>query len=228
MSAFLEVFMLFKTLSIKKVYHIGTMDISKRSSFNFEGKGLSVSVTPREWLNICKGNISGNNNLLFNPNARFALYNLTNELKEELISYGLNQKFIKEKNIYSYSYYDDEMEMECIEYSESVESLIDEFEDKDGIVKQNIFIATDKMKKQMLPIKFEEKEPFTELFTLFIQAKFPIYDGIWINSDIDVLKYQAPAGTIFDHKLENWKTEIVSDSFLPDLIEDFIPKILTY
>lgn len=220
--------MLFKTLSIKKVYHIGTMDASKRSSFNVEGKGLSVSVTPREWLKICKGCISGNNNLLFNPNSRFALYNLTEELKKELILYGLNKGYIKEKNIYFYSYYDDEMEMESIEYSDSIESLVDEFEDENGIVKQNIFIATDKMKKRMLPIKFEEKNPFTEIFTLFVQAKFPIYDGVWINSDIDVLRYQAPAGTIFDHKIKNWKKEIVPDSFFPDIIEEFIPKILTY
>jgi len=49
--------MMNNTLPIKKlnkVYHVGTMDITKKSFDSYEGSGLSISLHPEEWKKINK------------------------------------------------------------------------------------------------------------------------------------------------------------------------------
>lgn len=221
---------MFKTLSIKKVFHIGSMEEGNRRSHNFEGKGLSVSITPREWLRICRGNISGQSNQLFNPNARFALFFLNEELERELILFGLKNNYIKEQNVYVYNYYDDEMEEELQSIFISKEDALEELEEDElenlELIKK--YKSSSLLKKTLSPVDINEYNPFRNIFSLYIQEKHKNIDGIWYNSDIDVLRYQAPSGLIFDHKIECWTRKKIEDNQLPDLIEENIPKILTY
>jgi len=42
------------------------------------------------------------------------------------------------------------------------------------------------------------------LLTIFVE-KTTNYDGIWWNDKLDVSKYSAARGVIFNSKLNNWK-----------------------
>tara|TARA_Y100001960_G_scaffold334053_1_gene444237 strand:+ start:15348 stop:16016 length:669 start_codon:yes stop_codon:yes gene_type:complete len=222
--------MLFKTLSIKKVFHVGTMNPKLRSSFNIEqAKGLSISTNPREWIRIGKGQIAGEFNSLFNPNARFALYNKSKELINTLSEYALDKGLVMKKQKAAVRYYDDEIEEEIIEYFESMSDAFDNFDEDADIENVEVLIPTNKLHKLMQPIRVDEVNPFRALFSLYVSEKYSDYDGVWHNpQEICVLKYQAPAGSIFDHKLKDWTQHIIEESELPDLIEEHIPKILTY
>ena len=105
----------------------------------------------------------------------------------------------------------------------------DNFDEDADIENVDVLIPTNKLHKLMQPIRVDEVNPFRALFSLYVSEKYSDYDGVWHNpQEICVLKYQAPAGSIFDHKLKDWTQHIVEESELPDFIEEHIPKILTY
>lgn len=209
---------MFQTIQIQEVFHIGTLDESKRTSLNYEGKGLSISLHPKEWQIICRGKISGKPFSLINPNSKFAVFNKNDDLLETLAYFGLINNYVTEVKKISFTYYDDEAECEFIEYFNSVEDFEDSWGDeKFKII--DILSPTNTLRELMSPVSVSDEDPYVELFNLYIQKHFDDYDGLWFNRPLDVLSYQAPAGLIFDHKKDNWEMNSVSDSMMPPLTE---------
>ncbi len=209
---------MFKTIQVQDVYHIGTLMKSQRSSLNYEGKGLSVSVHPKEWRIICRGKIEGNPFLLSNTDCKLAVFNKSDALLSTLQHFGMINGLITVEQQFSYTYYDDEAKSHFIECFKTVESLQAEHDDDDiDFEMVDVVVPTEKLIKAMTPVKVSDVNPFEELFNIYIQERFEDYDGIWFNRPLDVLCYQAPAGLIFDHKKENWLIQQVEEHTLPEL-----------
>lgn len=207
---------MFKTIQVKELFHIGTMKESERTSLNYEGKGLSVSLHPREWQIICRGKMNGNPFKLSNENSLFAVYEYSDFLFSTLRHFGIQNGYVTEEQKILYRYFDDECQEHFVEYFNSVEDFKEEYEGEEYETEDTL-IATEKMKDSMKPVSCPQINPLEELFNLYIQEKFEEYDGVWFNRPIDVICYQAPAGLIFDHKKENWLVEQVEEHSLPDL-----------
>lgn len=208
---------MFKTIEVQNVYHIGTLDETKRSSLNYEGKGLSVSLHPKEWRIICRGKIEGQPFLLSNNECKLAVFNLTNELLSTLQHFGIMNQLVTSEQIISYTYYDDEAQSDFIEYFATVEEFRDSYDDDEDFEISDVIVPTNKLINAMKPVNVSDINPFESLFNLYIQDKFEDYDGIWFNRPINVLCYQAPAGLIFDHKKTNWHIQQVEEHNLPEL-----------
>ena len=108
-----------QTLNIKNLYHIGTLNIDDRTSHNFEGKGLSVSVNPREWYQIARGQISGKPFLFSKETSKIALME-DSKIISILEKWAIENKLATTKEVYSYTYFDDDVGRELVSYFASV------------------------------------------------------------------------------------------------------------
>jgi hypothetical protein len=193
---------------ISKVFHVGEMDIKNKSKFSLEGSGLSVSINPDEWRKIAQ---LGDRELylLTNPNGVFVDGNkLNKQQKTNVISWGLENGYISQKETYKVCWYDDEMEddvcMEFPTYDEAKEEAGDEEDGKTIEVNKGGMLPTSKLISTSMQGRIEPSQTFDLLLTIFLE-KTTNYDGIWWNDKLDVVKYSAPRGVIFNSKLNNWK-----------------------
>ena len=71
--------------TIGDLYHVGTMDITRKSKFSHEWNGLSVSNCPDEWCQITEGHTHGDLFHLSKPDLKLLdYYALTTEEKEQI------------------------------------------------------------------------------------------------------------------------------------------------
>lgn len=151
---------MFKTIEVQNVYHIGTLDETKRSSLNYEGKGLSVSLHPKEWRIICRGKIEGQPFLLSNNECKLAVFNLTNELLSTLQHFGIMNQLVTSEQIISYTYYDDEAQSDFIEYFATVEEFRDSYDDDEDFEISDVIVPTNKLINAMKPVNVSDINPF--------------------------------------------------------------------
>jgi hypothetical protein len=189
---------------INKLFHVGNMNINDKSNFSLEGSGLSVSVNPKEWRKIAQ---LGDKDLyiLTNPNGVFVDGNkLNKQQKNNVIGWGVENGYIIQEETYRVYYYDDELEqkvyMEFSTYKEAERQAADVNDIK--IYKAGIK-PTEKLKIETKQNKIDISQAFDLLLTLYVENETN-YDGIWWNDKLDVSKYSAPRGVIFNSKLNNW------------------------
>jgi len=206
-----------ETLNLKNVYHIGTLNIEDRTNHNFEGKGVSVSVNPREWQAIARGQLSGRSYLFLKENAKFAV--LDDEVLIDIKQWALKKNYITFSNIYGYEYFDDDIGRELCNVYKTLEEAQEEDLEEDDLKILSVSLPTKELKNIMKPVDVSEINPFQSLFGLYIQEKLPDYDGVWFDAELDPLGMTAPAGLIFDNKFKMWDKKEVKWNELPEKIE---------
>ena len=99
------------TINISELYHIGSMDITLKSSHSYEGSGLSVSIHPTEWQKIYKMS-SDEIYKLSKDNGVFLDYlKLSDNDITQIIEWGINDKLVEKTNIYRFWYIDEDQDM---------------------------------------------------------------------------------------------------------------------
>ena len=198
----------FKKRKITKVFHVGEMNIKNKSKFSLEGSGLSVSINPNEWRKIAK---LGDKELhiLTNPNGIFVDGNkLNKQQKNNVISWGVENGYISQKETYKVCWYDDEMEDDvCMEFTTYDEAKVEAEYGRTIEVNKGGLLPTSKLISTSMQGRIEPSQTFDLLLTIFVE-KTTNYDGIWWNDKLDVMKYSAPRGVIFNSKLNNWKIRL--------------------
>lgn len=185
------------------------MDVKNRTSHNFEGKGLSISFHPDAWRRIARGQVSGSTYCLTRHDGKFAV--MKSEDIEILKLWGLNKGLVTQENSYSYTYWDDDLDRELVDYFDSMNEALDSWEcDESDIEKTTILKPTIKLKTALAPIKICEHDPYQYLFGLYIKEHHPELDGVWFDHILDVAALSAPAGLIFDDKVYLWKNRILA------------------
>jgi len=195
---------IYPTRKITKVYHVGEINIKSKSKFSLEGSGLSVSNNPEEWRRIVKLD-NKETHILTNVNGVFVEGNKLNKhQKNNIISWGLKNNYITETETFKVCWYDDEMESNiCMEFTTYEEAKEEAGDDRIIKVNKNGILPTNKLNLLSMQNKIEPSQTFDLLLTIFIE-KNTNYDGVWWNDKLDVLKYSAPRGVIFNTKLNNW------------------------
>jgi len=192
-------------INLKKVYHVGSMDINKKSSTSHEGSGLSVSVNPNEWQKI-NPRTSGDLFELTKENGTFCDRHKLNKLnKETIIAWGVEHQYVTQQVTYRYYYYDDELESEVYQEFSTIEQAQQEA-DEDGDIrpyKQGLQ-PTQKLEHASQQSKIDTSSAFDYLLTVYVE-QVTDFDGVWWNDKLDVSKYSAPRGVIFNNKLNSWK-----------------------
>ena len=65
---------------------------------------------------------------------------------------------------------------------------------------------TKKLEMVTMQSKISTTQTFDLLLTVYVENETD-YDGIWWNDELDVSKYSAPRGVIFNSKLKEWSVK---------------------
>ena len=98
----------------------------------------------------------------------------------------------------------DEIEDELCMFFDNKNDAIDEAGDYGvDIIIDKGYKATNKLKQMSLQKSIGIDNTFDILLTVYLDNNTE-YDGIWWEEELDVLKYSAPRGVIFNSKLKTW------------------------
>jgi len=193
--------------TLKGLYHVGTLDASKKRD-GYEGAGLSVSTHPDAWKQIARGHVTGDTHSATKEGNKFLdAHGLSAAHNEQIKQWALENDYLAQQETVTVCYYDDEMEDDLCstfnsmadaeaEYDEELEHM-DVSVDKGGIV------PTDKLKKETRQNRIESTGVLE--FVLPIFAEQQGLDGVWWQDKLDVNRYSAPRGVIVPSKIKSWK-----------------------
>lgn len=210
------------------LYHVGSMNINKKSRESYEGNGLSVSMCPSAWESIAR--ISNFNVWKLKKENINLLdyYRVPNNIREDITSWGIENGYLKEVfGRYSYCYYNEELGRDvvilCSSFKEALEEacLDDMYEtyedfinsedgDEDMIYPTKSYKPTEKLKSISL-IDVSEKDSVEQNFLIYIE-NYTDYDGVYWNEELDTIGLTAPRGVIFNKSLDSFSIELVSNS----------------
>lgn len=189
------------TKRLKKVYHVGDIDLNKKSKNSLEGSGLSISLHPEAWKQISETTY-GDTHTLLNDNGIFLdYYKLKASQKNEIINWGVDNGYVELKETYRV-YYDDGSYVEFEDYEKAKYEAGDEYKLKSN--KKGGLIPTEKLRIETHQQKIDILQSFDLLLTVYTE-KNTNFDGVWWNDRLDVYENSAPRGVIFNSKLKNWK-----------------------
>jgi hypothetical protein len=192
----------YNTINIKKVFHVGTLDIDRKRKKSYEGSGLSVSNLPNAWIKInpeLKGEII---KLEKQDNKFLEFYSLNNGYKDELAEWGVEHGYITTKYVYVINTFENNKRKQLV--FEDVEEA-EEKSNELGL-KYITYIesyATDKLKKESMQETIYKQMTLDILLTVYIETTTDL-DGIWWNEVLDIKQLSAPRGVIFNSKLDTW------------------------
>ena len=190
-----------KTISKNSVFHVGTMDVSKKNNRNYEGIGLSVSECPEDWKRICKlGGLATWN--LAKQTSKYADFYSCD--KAELLNWGIENKFITIHQGVEINAYDEDDKIIGKQVFLSKKEFLKEYDEEDLSQSHQveISIATQLLCAELPNFEFDHIEPLEMLFFVFVERQ-QSFDGIWYDHKNDGY-YSAPCGIIFDSKLPHW------------------------
>jgi len=194
-------------ISLTKVFHVGSLDMNKKSDFSLEGSGLSISVNPDEWSKIAR--LGGELHTLVKTNGVFVnAYKLNKSQKQNIIKWGLENGLVNQKETYQVCWYDDEMEDDvCMEFNNIDDAKSEAGNEDEGRtikIKKSGLLPTNKLNSQTKQTKIEPSQTFDLLLSVYVDETTD-YDGIWWSDTLDISKYSAPRGVIFNDKVNTWK-----------------------
>lgn len=203
----------FPVKSFKKLWHVGTMDISKKRPDSHEGQGLSVSTHPEAWEKINEFTAGAHWELTKPGNRFFDFHSMNKTQKEQLIAWGVEQGYVRPQVKWrTYKRDEDGSSLGYFEFDTLEEALeeagyktIEEADEDDVKIKKDF--------KGLSPTpKFYTKmgEKFSQAFVLdflaIVYAEDVLHlDGVWWADRLNVSKYSAPRGVIFNSMLSSWK-----------------------
>ncbi len=190
----------FPLLNKNTLYHVGTLDPSLKSGYNYEGNcGLSVTTDPDAWRMINRGKTYGDLFTLSRPDAQFVdMFALDEAQEKSLIKWGVSQGLLLPATGYQFSYYDDELEQDVSWLYFTLEEAETESQGEHDIETVDSYQLSETLKQTVGELSY-----LTAITLIYVLRQTP-YDGLYWESETDVLRYQAPRGIIFNTQLAHW------------------------
>lgn len=197
----------FPIIHLTGLAHVGTMDISKKNRGNLDGSGLPITTEPEAWRIIADLKGDSKFRLIKNNNEFLDYYALSNEQKEEIISWGIKEGFIENNIIYRFDFYNDTMDSEVCVYGTDKNKLFTEaqvygIENISELKTLNGFTSTSKMDTRVMSHGTTVMD-IQLLSTIYVEDVLKI-DGVWWDDEIDICNNYAPRGVIFNSKIQEW------------------------
>ena len=191
-----------KTISLDRVIHVGTMDITRKHKYSLEGSGLSISLCPSAWQRITR--TEGDWNMLEKKNSKFLLAtSLSQKDRLKIADWGIEHGYAEKTQTYAVVWFDMERD-EDVEMvfatREEAEREIDE--DREIEVRDETLVATSKINEE---VGYEISPLLTFDLLMTIYAEQNGYDGVYWDEELDTSIMSAPRGVIANSKLSEWK-----------------------
>ena len=191
------------TKRINKVYHVGDINITNKSTSSYEGSGLSVSLHPEEWQRIARMS-SDEVHVLTKQNGTFAdAHKITPEQKNEIIVWGVENEYVIQGETYRVYFMDDNGDEAYMEFPTREEADYEADGENEVRVNSGGIKPTDKLKQETKQSRIEPSQTFDLLLTIFLENNTN-YDGVWWDDMLDVSSLSAPRGVIFNKKINDW------------------------
>ena len=200
------------TISFKKLWHVGTMDISKKQPNSHEGQGLSVSTHPEAWEKINEFTAGAHWELIKPGNEFLNFHAMSVPQKEQLIAWGVEQGYVQPQVKWrTYKRDEDGSSLGYFEF-DTLEEALEEagYKTIEEAKEDDVKIKKDSKGVSPTP-KFYAKmsENFSQAFVLdflaVVYAEDVLHlDGVWWADRLSVSKYSAPRGVIFNSMLPSW------------------------
>ena len=187
----------------ENLYHVGTMDISKKSKFSCEGNGLSVSNCPDEWVAITEGFTHGDYFKLSKSDMKLLdFYGLSDGEKKIMQDWAIEHGYVQEGTLYKCISWDEEG-FECYSLFDSFEVALEESDyEEDRVFPVSGFRPTEKLIDQSM-VKVELLDVPNIIAELYAEQVLD-YDGVYWDEVLDVSVYSAPRGVIFNSKVSTF------------------------
>jgi len=198
------------SLDIPRVFHVGSLDVSKKSRNSYEGAGLSVSLHPKDWQKIAR--LSGKTFILSKPGARFVDFRAFMKKNSDIVrQWGVEQGYLINKPTYRYYFTYDETGKRCYFEFETKEEAQGEIGEDDYRIRVNKkgCVATELLCLHSFRDSISLSEVLDLTGILFCEAALD-YDGVWWNELYKPELLSCPRGVIFLSKINDWS--IFADS----------------
>ena len=200
--------------TISTVWHVGSMEVSRKNINSHEGSGLSVSECPHDWVRIAR--IGGAFHELKTANGQFLDYHQTTEEQRDIMKqWGVQQGYITLETLYESAYYDDEMESSvCCLHATYEEAYEESYEQEEAVTEMpNQPVATKRMKERVMG--FAHHVLVMQLLsTLYAEDVLGLH-GVWFHDEYDPFSYSAPRGVIVPSRVHEWSSTIRSEHEAP-------------
>ena len=196
-------FQTFDPVRIGSLYHVGTMDISKKSRTSFEGNGLSVSNCPDVWRRITEGFTHGDCFQLSKPDLKLLdYYALTKEEIETIQNWAVEHGYVEPGQVYKSIVWDEEGN-ELYSLYDSYDKALEESDFEEDRVKAVAGLLPMKKLTEQSLVKVELLN-VQDIITSLYAERVLDYDGIYWDEFLDEAAYSAPRGVIFNSKLPSF------------------------
>lgn len=203
---------------IERVTHIGTLNPSDKGNRgdSYEGTGLSFSVHPEEWEQIAR--LGGAPWWETDLSDRRLLdgHALVEQWKQALEAWGQANGWLTKTVMYRVEWFDDEMDSTVsmlVPTREEAEAELEELEEQGGelIVIDPCWVATAQLDVAMgrKPSRQPQGDAQVLQDVATVWAKEQGLDGVWWDDELDVDRYSAPRGVVFEHLVPSLSFEKV-------------------
>ena len=188
---------------IHPLYHVGTMDLSKKQNYSLEWNNLSVSICPDAWRRITEGMTHGKTWKLEKANAKFLDYYALTEKEKTLIQeWAIRENYVEEKTLYKAISYDEDGTEIYRLYENYEEALIEVYNEIENVKEQKGFIPTNKLKD--ISLVNIELLNIRDIMAQLYAEKVLHYDGVYWDEQLDIYSYSAPRGCVFNSRLKTF------------------------
>lgn len=201
-------FKTYETSLIPKLYHVGTMDITKKSNFSLEWNHLSVSICPDAWIKITEGSTNGKFWCFEKKDMKLLdYYALTDKEKSMIREWSIENGYVVDATLYKSMCYDEEGIEYYSLYQSKETALREAYNEEDNVKEYKGLLPTEKLKE--ISLVAIELLNINSIITQLYAEKVLDYDGIYWDEELDIPSYSAPRGCIFNNKINTFKvTEV--------------------
>lgn len=197
-------FRVMKPEEIGDIFHVGTMDLSQKSKFSYEGNGLSISNCPDVWCRITEGHTHGDYFQLVKSDMKLLdYYGLTEAEKQEIQEWATEERYVVPGKLYKSIFYGEEGE-EYFSLYDSFDAALEEADYEEECVKEVAgLLPTEKLLGQSL-VEVELLD-IPDIITELYAEQVLEYDGVYWDEVLDEMSYSAPRGVIFNDRIHDFQ-----------------------
>ncbi len=219
------------TVDLPIVYHVGTMDPTRKGVNSYEGAGLSVSLHPSAWRRIARGMVGGETFRLTHGKGTFLdALSLEDELRREILGWAVANGYATIAHVWTLSWTEwdddseDELERSCNFLDQKrAEAEALEYDQHDARIASSMqHVSTPYLDLMVMSTRTSIGD--RDVLDMVLPAwavQVRGLAGVWWNERYAPMELSAPRGVIDPSRLGEWRIERANADPDDDIEEDF-------
>lgn len=191
--------------TIKRAYHVGTLNPSDKRRGSQEGAGLSISQHPDAWREIARGQVHGHDWIVRSAvGGKFLdIHRLSDTHQAIIRAWAIDNGLATPAPLFEVSYFDDELDDDVKFTVINREDAEAEAEEVDGEIAEIDGLLATKALQTYSHGPCEPAMVKDMIATAFADRALDL-NGCWWSDILDPIRLSAPRGVIFERRLSAW------------------------